>query len=279
MDGLQNWAKQELQRRQVTDIDQAIVEAESLMDFRHDKHDKGNGKESKSSGRQSYAEKKAQVEKKGCYICGGPHGFRNCPDLKSLSVMVRERKEQLQGESPGTAQLGMIGLCGAVTKQAIQPTENGNHNSELCMDDAKVRVIQEWEAPTKAAPLTELLKKNKPWVWTEHCQKAFEGLKTAVTEEPVLALPDFSKTFEVHTDASDFAIGGVLMQDKHPIAFESRKLNETERCYTVQEKEMTAIVHCLRTWRHYQLGSRFVVKTDNVAASYFQTQKKLTPKQ
>uniref|UniRef100_A0A1S4AD62 RNA-directed DNA polymerase homolog n=1 Tax=Nicotiana tabacum TaxID=4097 RepID=A0A1S4AD62_TOBAC len=48
----------------------------------------------------------------------------------------------------------------------------------------------------KAAPLTELLKKNKPWVWTEHCQKAFECLKTAVTEEPVFALPDFAKTFK-----------------------------------------------------------------------------------
>ncbi|MCF8701926.1 DDE-type integrase/transposase/recombinase, partial [Corynebacterium sp. MC-10] len=76
-----------------------------------------------------------------------------------------------------------------------------------------------------------------------------------------------------------FAIGGVLMQDKHPIAFESRKLNETERRYTVQEKEMTAIVHCLRTWRHYLLGSKFIVQTDNVATSYFQSQKKLTPKQ
>ena len=42
---------------------------------------------------------------------------------------------------------------------------------------------------------------------------------------------------------------------------------------------MTAVVHCLRTWRHYLLGSRFVVKTDNVATSYFQTQKKLSPKQ
>ncbi|XP_070013238.1 uncharacterized mitochondrial protein AtMg00860-like [Nicotiana sylvestris] len=103
-------------------------------------------------------------------------------------------------------------------------------NGELHMDDAKVRAIQEWEAPikvtelrsflgfvnyyrwfisgysAKAVPLTELLKKNKPWVWTEHCQKAFESLKATVIEEPVLALPDFAKTFEVHTDASDFAI-------------------------------------------------------------------------
>ena len=52
-----------------------------------------------------------------------------------------------------------------------------------------------------------------------------------------------------------------------------------ERQYTVQEKEMTAVVHCLRTWRHYLFGSKFVVKTDNVATSYFQSQKKLSPKQ
>ncbi|KAJ0894123.1 putative nucleotidyltransferase, Ribonuclease H [Helianthus annuus] len=173
----------------------------------------------------------------------------------------------------------------------------------LMMDDAKVKAIQAWEPPTKvpelrsflglvnyyrrfirgysakAAPLTDLLKKNKAWDWDHRCQAAFEGLKEAVMSEPVLALPDVSKPFELHTDASDFAIGGVLIQEGHPIAFESRKLNDTEKKYTVQEKEMTAVVHCLRTWRHYLLGSRFVIKTDNVATSYFQTQKKLSPKQ
>ncbi|XP_042980003.1 uncharacterized protein LOC122310191 [Carya illinoinensis] len=109
--------------------------------------------------------------------------------------------------------------------------------------------------------------------------EAFDDLKTAVTEEPVLALPDCTKPFEIQSDASDFAIGGVLMQEGHPIAYESRKLNETERRYTVQEKEMTTIIHCLRVWRHYLLSSRFVVKTDNIATSYFQSQKKLSPKQ
>lgn len=69
------------------------------------------------------------------------------------------------------------------------------------------------------------------------------------------------------------------MQDGHPIAYESRKLNDTERRYTIQEKEMTAVVHCLRLWRYYLLGSKFVVKMDNVTTSYFQTQKKLSPKQ
>jgi len=69
------------------------------------------------------------------------------------------------------------------------------------------------------------------------------------------------------------------MQEDNPITFESRKLNGTERRYTVEEKEMTAVIHCLHTWRHHLLGSKFVIKTDNVATSYFQTQKKLTPKQ
>ncbi|CAL8989416.1 unnamed protein product [Prunus brigantina] len=174
---------------------------------------------------------------------------------------------------------------------------------QLLMEEGKVRAIQEWEPPTKvpelrsflglvnyyrrfikgysaiAAPLTDLLKKNRTWQWTPQCQHAFDELKKALMEEPVPRLPDLSKPFEVHTDASDFAIGGVLMQDGHPLAFESRKLNDTERRYTVQEKEMTAVVHCMRTWRHYLLGSQFVVKTDNVATSYFQSQQKLSPKQ
>lgn len=86
------------------------------------------------------------------------------------------------------------------------------------------------------------------------CHDAFVMLKQAVMEEPVLALSNHSKPFKVQTDASDFAVGGVLMQEEHPIAFESCKLNDTERKYTIQKKEMTAVVHYLRTWRHYVLG-------------------------
>ena len=176
-------------------------------------------------------------------------------------------------------------------------------HGEIRMDSDKIDAIKNWEAPTKvpelrsflgmanyyrrfifnysaiAAPLTDLLKKDRAWNWSAACQTAFERLKLAVTQEPVLALPDFSKPFEVHTDASDFAIGGVLMQEGHPIAYESLKLNEAEQRYSAHEKEMTAVVHCLRTWRHYLLGAHFVVKTDNVATTYFQSQKKLSAKQ
>ncbi|KAK3007091.1 hypothetical protein RJ639_016142 [Escallonia herrerae] len=101
----------------------------------------------------------------------------------------------------------------------------------------------------------------------------------AMSEDPVLALPDVSKSFEVHTDASDFALGGVLMQECHPMAYESRTLNEAERHYTTHGKELLAIVYCVRVWRHNLLGSSFVVRTDNIAVRHFLSQSKLTSKQ
>ena len=108
---------------------------------------------------------------------------------------------------------------------------------------------------------------------------AFEGLKKAISTEPVLWLPDLDLPFEVQTDASDRALGGVLVQEGHPMAFESRKLNNTEQRYSTHEKEMTVVVHCLQQWRHYLLGSIFIVVTDNVANTFFKAQKKLSPRQ
>ena len=74
----------------------------------------------------------------------------------------------------------------------------------------------------------------------------FEKLKSVVVEAPILMLPNFEQPFEVWNDASDYAIGVVLMQEGRLVAFESRKLNETMRHYSMQENEMTTVVHCLR---------------------------------
>ena len=160
------------------------------------------------------------------------------------------------------------------------------------MENSKVKAIFEWEPPTKvpelwsflglvnyyrrlikgywvkAAPLTNLLGKNRTWHWSEECQHAFEELKKATSEEPVLVLLDHTKPFEVKKNASDFAISKILMQE-----------GNTERHYTVQEKKIATIIHCLRVWWHYLLGLHFVILMDNVATSYSQTQKKLSPKQ
>ncbi|KAL0371756.1 UNVERIFIED_CONTAM: Retrovirus-related Pol polyprotein from transposon [Sesamum calycinum] len=119
---------------------------------------------------------------------------------------------------------------------------------------------------------------KETWSWTPQCQVVFDDLKTTMVTDPVLALPDMSKPFMVETDASDFALGGVLMQDGHAVVFERRKLKFEQR-YSLHEKELLVVVHCLRLWQHYLLGSPFVVKMNNTAVSHFMTQPKLTSRQ
>ena len=98
-----------------------------------------------------------------------------------------------------------------------------------------------------ASALTDLLKKERKWEWDAECQAAFQKLKDAITSEIVLRLPNFELPFEVHMDASNRALGGVLVQEGHPVAFESRKLNVAEQRYSAHEKEMTAVIHSVET--------------------------------
>ena len=100
---------------------------------------------------------------------------------------------------------------------------------------------------------------------------ASESLKKTISKEPMLQLPNLYLPFDVQTDALDKALGGVLVQKGHPMAFESRKLNRAEQRYSTHEKEMTTVVHCLQQWRHYLLGGIFIVVTDNVANIFFKT--------
>jgi hypothetical protein len=128
------------------------------------------------------------------------------------------------------------------------------------------------------APLTDLTKKGA-FHWTEESQQTFDKMKEVMSTCPVLALPDFSQSFVLECDASGVGIGAVLMQGGHPIVFESRKLNESERLYPIYDKEMLAIMHALTKFRQYLVGSRFVVKTDHNSLKYFLDQKDLSERQ
>ena len=106
-----------------------------------------------------------------------------------------------------------------------------------------------------ASPLNQLLKKDIPFIWTEKQQAAFDILKAKLCEEPLLQRPDFSQTFILTTDASGFAIGGILSQGKigkvNPIAYASRSLNETEKKYDTYEKEALALIFSATHFRPY----------------------------
>ena len=95
-----------------------------------------------------------------------------------------------------------------------------------------------------AKPLTELIKKDAPFHWTDRQQNAFETLKQKLCEAPVLKYPDFNKNFVLTTDASNEGLGAILSQsqDGHPCCYISRTLNPPEKNYSTTEKELLAIV-------------------------------------
>ena len=78
------------------------------------------------------------------------------------------------------------------------------------------------------APLVALTSKTNKWVWTDKHQKEFDLAKVVIARETMLAYPDFSKPFVIHTDASHYQLGAVISQDDKPIAFYSRKLNDAQ---------------------------------------------------
>ncbi|KAL3686374.1 hypothetical protein R1sor_008948 [Riccia sorocarpa] len=128
-------------------------------------------------------------------------------------------------------------------------------------------------------PMTDWTAKGAKIVWDQKAKEAFGRVKEIMASEPVLKLPEFDKPFEVHTDASDFAIGGVLVQESRPVAYESRKLSDRESRWPTHEKELYAVVYCLKKWQHYLGLHKTKVYTDNISLKYFESMDRVTPKQ
>ena len=119
-----------------------------------------------------------------------------------------------------------------------------------------------------AGPLHMLTHADAQYVWTQSCESAFARLKELLTSPPVLAYPDFSKPFVLHTDASGKGLGAVLEQvqtdgTSHPIAYASRTLSKHEAKYGITELEALAVVWALRHFRAYLLGHSCTVFTDH----------------
>ena len=127
--------------------------------------------------------------------------------------------------------------------------------------------------------LEEATGKNTRFVWNESRQHAFEQLKKALMQAPVLSLANVDQPFRIHTDASDFAVAGVLLQEVNscwcPVAYASRSLSPAERNYTASERETVAVIYALQTWRMY-LFKHFDLFTDNMGVVYLRTKPNLT---
>ena len=143
-----------------------------------------------------------------------------------------------------------------------------------------------WKFAALAIPLTNLTRKDTPWIWGEKEQKAFDQLKQALVSAPMLATPDNSKPYVVHTDASGYAVGATLSQrDEHgdlkPVAYMSKKMNSAQLNYAVHEWELLAVIEALKAWRCYLYGSSTPIDiyTDHHSLTYLSTQPNLSPRQ
>ena len=114
-------------------------------------------------------------------------------------------------------------------------------------------------------PLTELTKKDasNEVNWTLDCDRAFDTLKSRLVSQPVLQLPDLTLPFVLRTDASDKALGAVLLQEKgelHPVAYASRKLSSAESKYSTVEKECLAVVWAVGKFQQFLYDKTLFLK-------------------
>ena len=118
-----------------------------------------------------------------------------------------------------------------------------------------------------ARPLTDLTRKRTKFDFSEECLQSFNELKKALEEATTLVSPDYSKDFIIHSDASDFAVGAVLLQQHDnmlkPIEFASRRLSSTQMNYSVTEKEATGVHFSLMKFRFVITGFKTYIYTDH----------------
>ena len=173
----------------------------------------------------------------------------------------------------------------------------------IAVDPEKVKAILGWKPPanltdvrsflgmagyyrrfiegfsTVAKPMTQLLKKDKKFIWTEACEQSFQELNKKLTTAPVLTVPDIHKSFEVYCDASRKGLGCVLMQDGKVVAYASRQLRKHEENYPTHDLELAAVIHALKEWRHFLLGNRCEIYTDHKSLKYIFKQPELNLRQ
>nr|GFB01608.1 reverse transcriptase domain-containing protein [Tanacetum cinerariifolium] len=111
-------------------------------------------------------------------------------------------------------------------------------------------------------PMTHLLEKNSPFIFSNECIQAFKTLKDKLTEAPILIAPNWDQPFELMCDASDYAVGAVLGQriEKHfrPIHYASKTMNQAKPNYTTIEKEMLAVVYAFKKFRSYLIMNKSI---------------------
>lgn len=145
------------------------------------------------------------------------------------------------------------------------------------------RFVSQFSALAK--PLTSLTKKSvSSFQLTPEAISSFQTLKERLVSAPVLILPNPSLPYVVVPDASGYAVGGIIMQEKndgsglHPVAYCSRQMINAELRYPVHQQELLAIFYLMKQYRHLLIGQQVTVHTDHAPLKHLQTQPSLAPR-
>ncbi|GJZ67485.1 reverse transcriptase domain-containing protein [Tanacetum coccineum] len=193
-------------------------------------------------------------------LMGRRYDNRSSTSVKEGYSDIRSRKKGLK--STKLDRCGFLKLPHPTTVKGIQ--------SFLGHAGFYRRFIKDFSKISR--PMTHLLEKNTPFIFSEDCILAFQTLKKKLTEAPILIAPNWDQPFEIMCDASDYAIGVVLGQriEKHfrPIHYASKTMTEAEMNYTTTEKEMLAVVYAFKKFRSYLIMNKSVVYTDTPLLKY-----------
>jgi hypothetical protein len=124
-----------------------------------------------------------------------------------------------------------------------------------------------------------IVEEGENFEWGQKCEDAFHTWRQHLTTTLVLAQPDSNKPFDVYCDASGTGLGCVLMQDNRVISYASRVLRPHEQNYLTHDLELAAVVHALKMWRHYLMGTHCNIYTDHKSLKYIFTQVDLNMRQ
>ena len=104
--------------------------------------------------------------------------------------------------------------------------------------------------------MTEFLKKDTKFKWTEECEASFQELKKRLVTAPMLILLDQRKDYQAYCNTSHRGLGAVLMQEGRVVSYASRQLKPHELNYATHDLELAAVVHAQKRWRHFLIGKR-----------------------
>nr|GEY96620.1 reverse transcriptase domain-containing protein [Tanacetum cinerariifolium] len=224
-------------------------------------------------------------------LCNAPGTFQRCM-MAIFHDMIEKTMEVFMGYFSVFG--NSFSTCLTNLEKMLKRTQD--IKKEIEVDKAKIEVISKLSHPTTvkgihsflrhagfyrrfikdfskiSRPMTHLLEKNSPFIFSNECIQAFRTLKENLTEALIHIAPNWDQPFELMCDASDYAVGAVLGQrvEKHfrPIHYASKTMNQAKTNYTTTEKEMLAVVYAFKKFRSYLIMNKRIVYTDHSGLKY-----------